>query len=79
MDQRENDIQELCKQVLETAPHYSSSTGLTAKENSCPFCLEDGYWNEEMSDIKHDPNCAYLIAKDLSTGMNNAQAEKRRE
>lgn len=60
---REKDIQELCRQVLkETYPNYNDSDGFI----SCPFCSEDSYDNE-MSDIEHEPNCAYLIAKDLST------------
>jgi hypothetical protein len=61
--QRENDIQELCKQVLEECyPSQDYNRGSI----SCPFCGNESY-GDEMDDIKHDGNCAYLIAKDLST------------
>ena len=65
MEQREKDIQELCKQVLENCyPNYNTNNGTS----SCPFCGGTGY-KDEMSEIPHDENCAYLIAKDLSTGF----------
>lgn len=49
---------------------YDNPNG--AYENSCPFCYsrEDGGGDKpyaSMSEIVHKPNCAYLIAKDLST------------
>jgi len=64
---RETDIQKLCKQVLEECyPNENYNNG----ETSCPFCAESTYKNNAgMQDIKHDADCAYLIAKDLSTGF----------
>jgi len=71
--QRENDIQELCKQVLETPTEfYDNPNG--AYESSCPFCEAIEYRgghssgiHSNMNELNHNSNCAYLIAKDLST------------
>ena len=63
---REKDIQELCKQVLENCyPNYDYDRG----SHQCPFCGNDrwGKDSSEMKNIKHESDCAYLIAKDLST------------
>jgi hypothetical protein len=63
---RESDIQELCKQVLDNCyPNYNDNNGVY----SCPFCGGEK-WGEdadEMKNIIHEQDCAYLIAKDLST------------
>ena len=68
MEDREKDIQELCKQVKELSvipEHHDCGYTL------CPFCYEHGNWDAEgLDEIIHTPDCAYLIAKDLST---NAQ------
>lgn len=71
--ERENDVQEMCRQVLNATPmtHYD-------KDNyqdyiSCPFCNERftvGYYTDHYIDeIEHSPDCAYHIAKDLSTNL----------
>ena len=65
MEQREKDIQELCKQVLNASllPERGDC-GYT----QCPMCYAEGNWNDDtMDEIKHESTCAYLIAKDLST------------
>lgn len=65
MEQREKDIQQLCKDVIENCyPNEHYNTG----ECTCPFCGGAG-WETEMSKLKHEGNCAYLIAKDLSVGV----------
>lgn len=65
MQGREKDIQELCKQVLNNCHvDHDWNNGII----SCPFCGEKSY-GEEIEDIIHDSNCAYLIAKDLSTNL----------
>lgn len=66
---REKDILRLCVSVLNTYPDvYYNPNG--ADESTCPFCYKKVYNdNGDMSEIKHDNNCAYLIAKDLSTGL----------
>lgn len=39
---------------------------------SCPFCATQvEYLVEDISKLKHDNDCAYLIAKDLSAGEEN--------
>ena len=64
---RESDIQELCKQVLDANyGYYVDNRGWDMR--TCPFCesesSEDGNY---LSNFPHDPNCGYLIAKDLLT------------
>lgn len=66
-ESREKDIQELCKQVLEMPTNFWDNPN-GAYESSCPFCSAIEYRDHaDMSELKHDSNCAYLIAKDLST------------
>jgi len=67
MELRESEIQELCNQVKQASPiPESNDCGYT----ECPFCYSKGSWNADtMDEIKHESNCAYLIAKDLSTNM----------
>ena len=63
---REKDIQELCKQVLDTFVSEDWDRGTV----TCPFCGEESI-GDDMNDIRHGANCAYLIAKDLSTNHKN--------
>ena len=71
---REKDILKLCEAVLTTSPNcWDNPNG--AYETSCPFCSAEerrggggSIW-ASMSELKHSGDCAYLIAKDLSTGM----------
>lgn len=65
--EREKDILELCRQVLNASPAvYYNLNG--ADDSTCPFCHERVYYADaHISEIKHSTNCAYLIAKDLST------------
>lgn len=68
-DQREKDILALCKSVVNMSPsnHYNPNG---ADTSTCPLCHEQvEYTDADMTDIKHSPDCAYLIAKDLSTGL----------
>ncbi len=74
MEERENDIQSLCKQVLEIEINfYDNPNG--GYESSCPFCHAErikgggGSMCYKMSELNHEQNCAYLIAKDLSTNL----------
>ena len=70
--EREIDVQKLCDAVLEVSPDcWDNPNG--AYETTCPFCYAKDYrggsgniW-ASMSELNHKPNCAYLIAKDLST------------
>ena len=63
---RENDIQTLCKGVLELAPRDTGDSNTGAE---CPFCFGEGVWDGEIDDMKHKWNCPYFIAKDLSTNL----------
>lgn len=69
MDDRENEIQKLCKSVLDmSANFYNNPNG--ADTTTCPLCSKTVYGDEvEMSGIPHKPECGYLIAKDLSTNI----------
>tara|TARA_R110000851_G_scaffold148191_1_gene288529 strand:+ start:972 stop:1205 length:234 start_codon:yes stop_codon:yes gene_type:complete len=69
MEGREKDIQALCKEVLGTIPNIQYTH--KGDYSQCPFCsVEVRYEEYDMSELKHKPNCGYLIAKDLSTGVN---------
>ena len=72
--EREADVQKLCRTILQISPEYWDNPN-GAYESTCPFCREqikrggcDEIW-ARMSEIKHKPHCAYLIAKDLSTNI----------
>jgi|TARA_R110000822_G_scaffold6851_10_gene28673 hypothetical protein len=72
MRTREEDIQELCNQVLDTVTVFWDNPN-GAYENSCPFCSAIEYRGgknsyADMRELSHDSDCAYLIAKDLMTG-----------
>lgn len=69
--QREKDIQELCKQILKgMAIDYGVEW---TNEVFCCFCgsetsaTDEAYAKSIIKRINHKENCAYLIAKDLST------------
>lgn len=76
-DPREKDIQALCNAVLYmSAVHWDNPNG--AYESSCPICHAmvksgsdgNGFPDfKDMDEIKHKFDCAYLIAKDLSTKL----------
>ena len=72
-EQREIDVQKLCKAVLDTSPDcWDNPNG--AYETTCPFCYAEEHrgggkgsiW-ASMSELDHKSDCAYLIAKDLFT------------
>ena len=66
---REEDIQKLCRQILETEMVYEyNSNG--ADSVHCPLCFEESHdIGVDISEFKHDLNCSYLIAKDLMTNI----------
>lgn len=69
MEQRDKDIIDMCNQIINMyAPVYYNPNG--ADETGCPFCHQKIYNDSgEIASINHKQNCAYLIAKDLSTGL----------
>ena len=64
-EQREKDIQTICNGILNMCV---KSTGDYGMGGECPFCGIDCRWNDSLDCIKHEPDCIYLIAKDVSTG-----------
>lgn len=70
-DDREKDIQKLCQGVINASPAtYYNPNG--PDDSTCPFCHERVmYADADMKDITHTTDCAYLIAKDLSTNLKN--------
>lgn len=72
---RDNDILKLSEAVLNASPNcWDNPNG--AYETTCPFCDvtehrgggKGSVW-ASMSELQHKQECAYLIAKDLSTGL----------
>ncbi len=71
IDDRDKDILKLCKKVLSASPSWSYNPN-GADYNTCPFCYKERYGEScDMEDIEHDIDCAYFIAKDLSTNLLN--------
>lgn len=70
---REKDILDLCKSVIGASAHcYDDPNG--PYTTTCPFCKSKWYGDYKkswatMSEISHYQDCAYTIAKDLSTGL----------
>ena len=71
---REKDIQILCQSVLEMSSDFWDNPN-GAYESTCPFCYAKDYRGgggaiqASMSELDHKKDCAYLIAKDLSTNI----------
>ena len=70
---REDDIQEMCDQVLNALLLVDSSWRAT-----CPFCGNDGF-GEDIENIEHAHNCAYLIAKDLKINKDERTISNTRD
>lgn len=73
MDDREKEIQRLCSSILDMSTSFWDNPN-GPYESSCPICGATEYYgggvrHPSMDDIHHIPDCAYLIAKDLSTGL----------
>ena len=52
---------DLCTQVVEA----STVKNEAANECYCPFCENSGYFTNDLANIIHEPDCAYLVAKKL--------------
>lgn len=52
----------LASAVLEHAIRSDVTQGMNAY-NICRFCGAQVYWNEPETEIRHDSNCAYLVAQ----------------
>ena len=74
---RESEIQKLAEGVIGMdATYYPNDNCMYVPEYGCPFCggrIWENECNENMekamSTIKHDLDCIYLIAKDLTTNL----------
>lgn len=68
---RDEEVKELCEAVVNVIGIWQSNTN-GPDTRTCPFCyksISDNEMNAEMSDIRHNRNCAYLIAKSLLTNL----------
>lgn len=63
---REKDVQRLCDAILYKSINLTGDYGMGGE---CPFCFAGCSWNDSISDIIHEADCVYLIAKDLSTNL----------
>lgn len=79
-ENREREVQELCRLVIEEDVEFDFSD-YGPDVYYCPYCCARTLTrdvpkrNVTLADIKHDPdNCAYLIAKDLSTNRGGGYA-----
>lgn len=74
MEAREKDVQELCNQVLQMSTIFWDNPN-GPYEDTCPLCGESIQYggnfkgDTSMSGITHSSNCGYLIAKDLTSGI----------
>lgn len=66
MEEREKDIQAVCKAILNFGIQNTGDSGMGGQ---CPFCYTGCGWNDDLLDILHEPNCPILIAKDLTTNI----------
>ena len=70
---KKNDILSLCIKVMTTSLIFWDNPN-GGYDHTCPFCgvtVSVG-GNESfpsIKDLKHDPDCVYLLAKDISTGL----------
>ena len=62
-DDREKDIQTICNHIITMS---IQSTGDYGSGGQCPFCYKDCRWDaNDVSEIEHESNCIYLIAKEV--------------
>ncbi len=71
---REEDIRRLCQGVLNIGTDFWDNPN-GGYEYRCPFCHEMQYGGGflskgvDITEIKHDNDCIFLIAKDLMTNI----------
>lgn len=65
MATREEDIETVCNHIIIM---NIQDTGDSGTGGQCPFCYKECYYAaNDVSEINHEPDCIYLIAKDLLT------------
>jgi hypothetical protein len=67
-EEREKDLQKLCKAILDDNYSRYHENDRDGEYWECPFCGNESS-KPTLEEMPHNPNCAYLIAKDLSTNM----------
>lgn len=66
---RDKDVLELCQKVIDIGAIYEYNSN-SYDATRCPFCTGFEYHDRgSMDTIEHDNDCAWLLAKDLSTGL----------
>ena len=66
---REKDIMELCQKVIDTSAFYEYNSN-SHDRTICPFCHEFDFGDKgNMNTIDHKNDCAWLLAKDLTTNL----------
>lgn len=75
MEAREKDIQAVCNAVIEQGASWSYYSNSYDRWH-CNFCYAELIdndqklsTNEALKEMNHKQDCAYLIAKDLSTNL----------
>ena len=62
--QREEQIKKMRDSILNMCVQ---STGDSGMGGECPFCGNSCKWDDSLFDIEHEPDCVFLIARDLKT------------
>jgi hypothetical protein len=61
------DVKIVCEAIIERAIQLDESGRNVLIY--CTYCLKDAYYTQGSDKIQHINNCAYLVAKDLITGL----------
>ena len=62
-------VYNICQKVIDIGAIYEYNSN-SYNATRCPFCTGFEYHDRgSMDTIKHDNDCAWLLAKDLSTGL----------
>lgn len=66
---REDDIQTVCKHIIDDYynVHDDAWVAIVTLVSSCNYCYSNSTQGIDPKTINHEPDCAYLIAVDLST------------
>jgi len=77
-DFRSEDVVKIVGAILEVSPDFWDNPN-GPYTYTCPFCEEQSYsYGDDMNDINHGKDCAYIVAKDMSTGINLTPANAGR-
>lgn len=68
VDFNPTDVKRVAEALLEWHIDWDIAHGMNAY-NECKHCNGKVYWNRDIRELNHDPDCVVLIAKDLITGL----------